>query len=95
MVAIGAGLLLVTPFQCQLQAQPGALVPGTGKQVTHPRTKQLVEPRFLDGTVVPPEQRSDLRMKLAEWIVSHPYQLFNAEIGRRSSHLATPGRTSL
>lgn len=48
-------------------------VPGTGKQVTHPRTKEVVEPQFLDGTVVPPGERSDLRMKLAERIVSHPY----------------------
>ena len=48
-------------------------VPGTGKQVVHPRTKDVVEPRFLDGTVVPANERSDLRMKLAEWIVSHPH----------------------
>ena len=48
-------------------------VPGTGKQVVHPRTKEVVAPQFLDGTTVPADQRSDLRMKLAEWIVAHPY----------------------
>ena len=46
---------------------------GQGEQVTHPRTRQLVEPRFLDGRPLPEEQRTDLRMKLAEWITAHPY----------------------
>ena len=48
-------------------------VAGTGKQVIHPRTKEVVQPQFLDGVVVSPEDRKDLRMKLAESIVSHPY----------------------
>ena len=46
---------------------------GQGEQVIHPRTRQLVEPRFLDGRPLPEEQRTDLRMKLAEWITAHPY----------------------
>ncbi len=46
---------------------------GQGEKVIHPRTRQLVEPRFLDGQPLPEEQRTDLRMKLAEWITAHPY----------------------
>jgi len=47
--------------------------PDMASKVIHPRTKQVVEPRFLDGTLVPDGDRTDLRMKLAEWITSHPY----------------------
>lgn len=47
--------------------------PEMASKVIHPRTKQVVEPRFLDGTLVPESERADLRMKLAEWITSHPY----------------------
>ena len=46
---------------------------GQGEKVIHPRTRQLVEPRFLDGRPLTEEQRTDLRMKLAEWVTSHPY----------------------
>ena len=46
---------------------------GQGEKVIHPRTRQLVEPRFLDGRPLPEEQRTDLRLKLAEWVTSHPY----------------------
>ena len=42
-------------------------------RVLHPRTKEVVHPRFLDGKVLPASERTDLRMKLARWIVSHPY----------------------
>ena len=42
-------------------------------QVIHPRTKQVVTPAFLDGTVLPEERRNDPRMELAKWITSHPY----------------------
>ena len=47
--------------------------PEMASKVIHPRTKQVVEPKFLDGTLVPENDRTDLRMKLAEWITSHPY----------------------
>ena len=46
---------------------------GQGEQVIHPRTRRLVEPRFLDGRPLPEEQRTDLRMKLAQWVTAHPY----------------------
>jgi len=43
------------------------------RKVIHPRTKEEVQPTFLDGQVLPEMGRSDLRMKLAEWMTSHPY----------------------
>ena len=46
---------------------------GQGEKVIHPRTRQLVEPRFLDGRHLPEKQRTDLRMKLAQWVTAHPY----------------------
>ena len=42
-------------------------------QVIHPKTSKVVEPRVLDGDVLPLDERTDLRMKLAQWIVKHPY----------------------
>lgn len=41
--------------------------------VIHPRTKQKVTPAFLDGSPLPPAEWGDPRMKLARWVVSHPY----------------------
>ncbi len=46
---------------------------GQGEQVIHPRTRQVVEPRFLGGQPLPEDQRTDLRMKLAQWVTAHPY----------------------
>ncbi len=46
---------------------------GQGARLIHPRTKQVVEPRFLDGKPLAEEKRVDLRMALAEWMTSHPY----------------------
>jgi hypothetical protein len=43
------------------------------RKVIHPRTKQLAEPAFLDGTVLPKQRRDDPRMELAKWVTSHPY----------------------
>ena len=47
--------------------------PQLAGQVKHPRTGDVVQPTLLDGTVVPEDERLDLRMKLAEVIVSHPH----------------------
>jgi hypothetical protein len=44
----------------------------TGK-VVHPRTNLEVQPAFLDGTILPEEERRDLRLKLSEWMTAHPY----------------------
>ena len=41
--------------------------------VTNPRTKEKVVPTFLDGTKLPENEWMDPRMRLADWIVSHPY----------------------
>ena len=46
---------------------------GKSKFVTHPRTKAVVQPTFLDGQQLPESERADLRSELAEWMTSHPY----------------------
>ena len=46
---------------------------GEGVKVIHPRTKEEVQPVFLEGTMLPESERADLRWKLAEWMTSHPY----------------------
>ncbi len=38
-----------------------------------PRTKELIHPTLLDGTVLPEDRRRDPRRALAEWMTSHPY----------------------
>ena len=50
-------------------------------RVTHPRTKELVEPAFLDGTVLPEDQRRDPRQALAKWVTSRP-QFAKAAVNR-------------
>ena len=40
-------------------------------KATNPRTKKEVEPRFLDGRVLPQQARADLRMELAKWMTAH------------------------
>ena len=46
---------------------------GKGEKVTHPRTKEEVKPRFLDGDPLPESEMVHLRWKLAEWMTAHPY----------------------
>ena len=46
---------------------------GKGEKVIHPRTKEEVRPTFLDGELLPENELSHLRGKLAEWMTSHPY----------------------
>ena len=46
---------------------------GNGEKVIHPRTQEEVPPRFLDGTLLPADERTDPRMRLTEWMISHPY----------------------
>ena len=50
---------------------------GRGK-LLHPRTKQEVQPAFLDGSLLSADQRIDLRMRLAEWMTA-PANPFFAE----------------
>ena len=47
--------------------------PELASKLLHPRTKQVVQARFLDGKLLPKEQESDPRRNLAEWMTSHPY----------------------
>ena len=46
---------------------------GNGEKVIHPRTQEEVPPKFLNGVLLPEKERTDLRMRLAEWMTSHPY----------------------
>jgi hypothetical protein len=48
---------------------------GQGAKIIHPRTREEVPPRFLDGKGLTEEERVDLRMRLAEWMTakSNPY----------------------
>ena len=47
------------------KGQPGLL--------KHPRKKTVVEPAFLDGSLLPEERRLDPRQALASYLTSHPY----------------------
>ncbi|MBM3801396.1 MAG: DUF1549 domain-containing protein [Acidimicrobiia bacterium] len=42
-------------------------------RVANPRTKEKVDPTFLDGTKLPEKEWMDPRMHLARWATSHPY----------------------
>ena len=46
---------------------------GSPAKLMHPRTKEVVTPRFLDGTELAEEQQGDPRKPLAEWMVASPY----------------------
>ena len=45
---------------------------GQGEKTRHPRTKELVDPAFLDGTRLPEEKLHDPRLQLAKWMVLNP-----------------------
>ncbi len=47
------------------KGQPGLL--------KHPRRKTVVEPAFLDGTLLARERRLDPRLALADYLTSHPF----------------------
>lgn len=46
---------------------------GPGRPFLHPRSKQEVQPTFLDGTILPEDKRYDIRMELAKWMTAHPF----------------------
>ncbi len=56
---------------------------GQGAPLIHPRTKEEVQPRFLDGTLLPESERDDLRWKLAEWMTSPRNRYFAEAIVNR------------
>ena len=64
-LAVGPAILIDDPA--------GHGMYGNGEKVIHPRTQEEVPPRFLDGTLLPADERTDLRMRLSEWMTSHPY----------------------
>ena len=53
-------------------------------RVIHPRTKEEVQPKFLDGTGLE-DERLDPRSELAQWMTSHPY-FAEAIVNRMWSH---------
>lgn len=46
---------------------------GQSGLLKHPRRKTVVEPAFLDGTLLAKEHRLDPRLELARYVTSHPY----------------------
>lgn len=56
---------------------------GKGSKVIHPRTKQEVRPRFLDGSPVPRERQDDWRLALAEWMTSPDNPYFASAMANR------------
>jgi hypothetical protein len=58
--------------------------------VLNPRTKEKVIPTFLDGKKLPEDQWMDLRMRLAEWMTSHPY-FAEATVNRLWSYFFSRG----
>ena len=55
-----------------------------------PRTQQEVEPRFLDGRVLPDAANKNLRLELAKWMTSQPY-FAEAIVNRMWSHFFGTG----
>jgi hypothetical protein len=49
------------------------VVIGRSGKVMNPRTRVEVKPAFLDGTVLPDKDLPHLRIKFADWVISHPY----------------------
>ena len=56
---------------------------GEGGKVIHPRSRKEVEPKFLDGKLLPEEQRADIRRALAEWMTSPSNPYFSQAIVNR------------
>lgn len=46
---------------------------GDETPVTHPRTKKIMEPVFLDGRKLTENEQEDPRLALADWVTSQPY----------------------
>ena len=74
LTAFYGGLKEIRGAHVVLDALGGGHVDQTdGKKLTHPRTNEEVAPTFLDGTRLPEEEWFDPRLRLAEWMTSHPY----------------------
>jgi hypothetical protein len=74
LTAFYSGLNELRDSHVVLDALGGGHVDRAGDaKLLHPRTKEEVVPAFLEGTHLPEEQWMDPRLRLAEWMVSHPY----------------------
>ncbi len=63
------GLIVDEPVS---RSRQGNVAIGAGK-VIHPRTKEEVQPRFLNGQSLGQDTKTDPRAELARWMTSHPY----------------------
>ena len=67
------GQLSHTPPGVVIDDPAGHGLYGQGEKVIHPRTKEEVPPRYLDGTLLAEDELSDPRTPLASWMTSHPH----------------------
>ena len=67
------GQLSHTPPGVVIDDPAGHGLYGEGEKVIHPRTKEEVPPRYLDGTLLAEDELSDPRTPLASWMTSHPH----------------------
>ena len=63
------GLIVDEPVS---RSRQGNVAISAGK-VIHPRTKEEVQPRFLNGQSLGQDTKTDPRAELARWMTSHPY----------------------
>ena len=75
------GLIVDEPVS---RSRQGNVAIGAGK-VIHPRTKEEVQPTFLNGESLGQDTKTDPRAELATWMTSHPY-FAEAAVNRMWSH---------
>ena len=67
------GELSHTPPGVVIDDPAGHGLYGEGEKVIHPRNKEEVLPRYLDGNLLPEDKLNDPRTPLASWMTSHPH----------------------
>ena len=67
------GQLSHTPPGVVIDDPAGHGLYGEGEKVIHPRTKEEVPPRYLDGALLAEDESGDPRTPLASWMTSHPH----------------------
>ena len=74
LTAFYSGLDELRDSHVVLDALGGGHVDRAGEaKLLHPRTKEEVVPAFLEGRRLPEKEWMDPRLKLAQWMTSHPY----------------------
>ena len=67
------GQLSHTPPGVVIDDPAGHGLFGEGEKVIHPRTKEEVPPKYLDGALLENDELGDPRTPLASWMTSHPH----------------------